>query len=62
MGNVPQDRPIAIIFGNNGMERPNAEADYCNNAVKVPTCLIKMQIMDMEVDLVGMVWLLLYLV
>ena len=42
MGSVPTDRPIAIVYGNNGMERPNAEADYGNNAVKAPACLIMM--------------------
>ena len=42
MGSVPTNRPIAIVYGNNGMERPNAEADYGNNAVKAPACLIMM--------------------
>ena len=42
MGSVPTDRTIAIVYGNNGMERPNAEADYNNNAVKAPACLIMM--------------------
>ena len=42
MGNVPTDRTIAIVYGNNGMERPNAEADYGNPAVKAPACLIMM--------------------
>ena len=42
MGSVPADRPIAIVYGNNGMERPNAEADYGNAAVKAPACLIMM--------------------
>ena len=43
MGYVPADRPIAIVYGNNGMERPNAEADYGNEAVKAPACLIMME-------------------
>ena len=42
MGNVPTDRTIAIVYGNNGMERPNAEADYGNPAVRAPACLIMM--------------------
>jgi hypothetical protein len=42
MGYVPADRPIAIVYGNNGMERPNAEADYGNGSVKAPACLIMM--------------------
>ena len=42
MGSVPTDRTIAIVYGNNGMERPNAEADYNNNGVKAPACLIMM--------------------
>ena len=42
MGYVPSGKPIAIVYGNNGMERPNAEADYGNNAVKAPACLIMM--------------------
>ena len=42
MGSVPVNRPIAIVYGNNGMERPNAEADYGNPNVKAPACLIMM--------------------
>ena len=42
MGYVAADRPISIVYGNNGMERPNAEADYGNSAVKAPACLIMM--------------------
>ena len=42
MGYVPSGKPIAIVYGNNGMERPNAEADYGNNTVKAPACLIMM--------------------
>ena len=42
MGNVPVGKPIAIVYGNNGMERPNAEADYGNENVKAPSCLIMM--------------------
>jgi hypothetical protein len=42
MSYVAADRPIAIVYGNNGMERPNAEADYGNQGVKAPACLIMM--------------------
>ena len=42
MSKVSQDRPMAIVYGNNGMERSNAEADYGNNGVKAPSCLIMM--------------------
>ena len=42
LANVAADRPMAIVYGNNGMERPNAEADYGNNNVKAPACLIMM--------------------
>ena len=42
MGYVGVDRPIAIVYGVNGFERPNAEADYGNEAVKAPACLIMM--------------------
>ena len=46
MGNVPIGKPIAIVYGNNGMERPNAEADYGNENVKAPACLIMMEGFD----------------
>ena len=42
MAKVSPDRPIAIVYGNNGMERPNSEADYGNENVKAPACLIMM--------------------
>lgn len=42
MGYVPANKTIAIVYGEGGMERPNAEADYNNNNVKSPACLIKM--------------------
>ena len=42
MANVAADKPIAIVYGNNGMERSNAEADYGNQNVKAPACLIMM--------------------
>ena len=42
MSKVSADRPMAIVYGNNGMERSNAEADYGNNNVKAPSCLIMM--------------------
>ena len=42
MANCPADCPIAIVYGNNGMEKPNAEADYANGSVKAPACLIMM--------------------
>ena len=42
MSTVPQGKTIAIVYGEGGMERPNAEADYHNQGVKVPACLIKM--------------------
>ena len=42
MAQCPADKPIAIVFGNNGMERPNAEGDYANSGVKAPACLIMM--------------------
>ena len=42
MSLVPPDRPIAIVYGNNGVERPNAEGDYGNENVKAPACLIMM--------------------
>ena len=42
MAQVPTNKTIAIVYGEGGMERPNAEADYHNNGVKAPACLIKM--------------------
>lgn len=42
MSQVATDRTIAIIYGEGGSERGNAEADYGNNGVKAPACLIKM--------------------
>ena len=42
MANVAADIPIAIVYGNNGMEKPNSEADYGNEKVKAPACLIMM--------------------
>ena len=40
--NVPQGKTAAIVYGEGGMERPNAEGDYNNNNVKIPACLLKM--------------------
>ena len=42
MAKVSSDTPIAIVYGNNGMEKPNAEGDYQNDSVKAPSCLIMM--------------------
>ena len=42
MSKVPQGKTIGIVYGEGGMERPNAEADYNNPGVKAPACLIKM--------------------
>ena len=42
MANCPADRAIAIVYGNNGMERANAEGDYANSNIKAPACLIMM--------------------
>ncbi|MBP3716190.1 MAG: hypothetical protein J6I79_01665 [Paludibacteraceae bacterium] len=39
---VPTDKTAMIVYGEAGMEAPNAEADYGNNGVKCPACLIKM--------------------
>jgi len=39
---VPANKTFAIVYGEGGMERPNAEADYGNAGVKAPACLIKM--------------------
>lgn len=42
MSYVSPEKHIGIVYGEKGMERPNAEADYNNNAVKAPACLIQM--------------------
>ena len=42
MSYVSSEKTIAIVYGEGGMERPNAEADYNNQGVKAPACLIKM--------------------
>ena len=42
MASVPTDKTIGIVYGEAGMERPNAEADYNNNGVRAPACLIQM--------------------
>ena len=42
MSHVPEGKTIGVVYGEGGMERPNAEADYNNPGVKVPACLIKM--------------------
>jgi hypothetical protein len=42
MSQVSPEKTIGIVYGEGGMERPNAEADYNNNGVKAPACLIKM--------------------
>ena len=42
MSYVSAEKTIAIVYGEGGMERPNAEADYHNQGVKAPACLIKM--------------------
>ena len=39
---VPTDRSIAILYGEVGSERGNAEKDYNNQGVKAPACLIGM--------------------
>jgi hypothetical protein len=39
---VPTNKTIGIVYGEGGMERPNAEGDYNNPNVKAPACLIKM--------------------
>lgn len=40
--NVPQGKTAAIVYGEGGMERPNAEGDYNNRNVRIPACLLKM--------------------
>ncbi|WP_295052308.1 alpha/beta hydrolase [uncultured Fibrobacter sp.] len=42
MSQVSKSKTIGIVYGEGGMERPNAEADYNNQGVKAPACLIKM--------------------
>lgn len=42
MSQVGTDKTIGIVYGEAGMERPNAEADYNNPGVKAPACLIQM--------------------
>ena len=42
MATVDADRPIAVVYSNNGFEKPNAEGDYGNEKVKAPACLIMM--------------------
>lgn len=42
MTSVPTSKTIAIVYGEGGMERPNAEGDYNNPNVKAPACLLKM--------------------
>ena len=42
MSKVSPQKTIAIVYGEGGMERPNAVADYNNAGVKAPACLIKM--------------------
>lgn len=42
MTKVPANKPAMIVYGEAGMEKPNAEADYGNSGVKNPACLIKM--------------------
>ncbi len=42
MSYVSADKTAMIVYGESGMEAPNAEADYNNNGVKCPACLIKM--------------------
>ncbi len=42
LANVPAGKTAAIVYGEGGAERPNAEGDYNNNNVKAPACLLKM--------------------
>ena len=42
MSQVSTSKTIGIVYGEGGMERPNAEADYNNQGVRAPACLIKM--------------------
>lgn len=40
MSQMREGKSIAIVYGEAGMERPNAEADYNNNGVSCPACLV----------------------
>ena len=42
MASVSTDKTIGIVYGEVGGEAPNAEADYHNQGVRAPACLIKM--------------------
>lgn len=42
MSRVSPSKTIGIVYGEGGMERPNAEADYNNQGVRAPACLLKM--------------------
>ena len=42
MSQVSPNKTIGIVYGEGGMERPNAEADYNNQGVRAPACLLKM--------------------
>lgn len=42
MSYVSPNKTIGIVYGEGGMERPNAEADYNNQGVRAPACLLKM--------------------
>ena len=43
MALVDRSKPIAIVYGSNETERQYAEADYGNQTVKAPACLIMME-------------------
>ena len=43
MASCPTTKTIGVCYGNDGMERPNAEADYGNNGVKAPACSLMME-------------------
>lgn len=40
MSQMKDGKSIAIVYGEAGMERPNAEADYNNYGVSCPACLV----------------------
>ena len=42
MSYVSPNKTIGVVYGEGGMERPNAEADYNNQGVRAPACLLKM--------------------
>ncbi|WP_405337547.1 alpha/beta hydrolase [Fibrobacter sp.] len=42
MSQVSPNKTIGVVYGEGGMERPNAEADYNNQGVRAPACLLKM--------------------